>query len=260
MRVRIIFRLQNRGGIVPFHHQHLLAQWIKGIIVKGGDHTYLNFKSYNFSGLKGQTRISRKGLHYYSAKITLVFSSLNVKFIDFFIKNVMDQPEIEVGALKMVPESVDIEDRVDINSPVKFVVISPVVIVPPVYDDKSSKKFIHPNTDTFSDHIYECTLNRMQSEAGYTLKDLEKFYKFQIIPDEKYLKRLDEKQKKYARIYSVFSEDLKFEVRGYTFPFQLYASPEVLEFVFNNGFGYFTHKGFGMLDLAESDPNERIIF
>lgn len=258
MRVRIIFRLQNRGGVVPFHHQHLLAQWIKGVIVKSGNTKYINYKTYNFSGLKGQTRVSRKGLHFYSSKITLVFSSQDENFVDFFIKQIMTQKQIEIGALKLEPEEVDIEKQINLDNPVNFVCLSPLIIVKPVFDDKSIKKFIHPKMDEFSDHIYNCTLLRMQKEANYNNEELEEFYKFQLVPDIAYIRKLDERQKKYARIYSVFSDDLKFEVRGYTFPFKLYASPEVLDFVFNNGIGYFTHKGFGMLDLAGSDPNSRI--
>jgi CRISPR-associated endoribonuclease Cas6 len=46
-------------------------------------------------------------------------------------------------------------------------------------------------------------------------------------------------------------------VRGYTFPFTLYAKKEVQEFVFTCGLGAFTHKGFGMLDLANADISKR---
>ena len=52
---------------------------------------------------------------------------------------------------------------------------------------------------------------------------------------------------------SVFDNDVKYEVRGYTFPFTLYAVKPVLDFVYNNGIGYFSYKGFGMLDLAETE-------
>jgi CRISPR-associated endoribonuclease Cas6 len=39
----------------------------------------------------------------------------------------------------------------------------------------------------------------------------------------------------------------------------LYAAKEVQEFVFSGGMGSFTHKGFGMLDLANTDPSKRTI-
>jgi CRISPR-associated endoribonuclease Cas6 len=46
---------------------------------------------------------------------------------------------------------------------------------------------------------------------------------------------------------------VKYEVRGYTFPFTLFAAKEVLQFVYDNGLGFFTHKGFGMLDISNND-------
>ncbi|NJO03714.1 MAG: hypothetical protein HC880_20425 [Bacteroidia bacterium] len=63
--------------------------------------------------------------------------------------------------------------------------------------------------------------------------------------------------KKFARIYTVFEGKIKYELRGYTFPFTLYAAPAVQEFIFNCGLGAYTHKGFGMIDLANVDPIER---
>jgi CRISPR-associated endoribonuclease Cas6 len=62
LRTRIIFSLKNRGAYVPFHHQYLLAQVIKGLLIFGPEKSYLDFNQYNFSGLKGQTKVSRKGL------------------------------------------------------------------------------------------------------------------------------------------------------------------------------------------------------
>ncbi len=238
---------------MPFHHQHLLAQLIKGLILKGGVEDYFRFKSFNFSGLKGQTRVSRKGLHFFSSKVTLVFSSSNEKFVNYVTNMIFESGKIEIGSVQLIPDSVEKEEQTPLENPTKFVCISPVVLSKPVFGDKSSKKFVHPETDMFSDMIFESTLSRMTSEKDYTEKEVESFYKFQIVPDKHYIERLDSQHKKYARIYSVYDDDVKYEVRGYTFPFTLYAASPVLEYVYTNGIGYFSHKGFGMLDLAEAE-------
>ncbi|MFT6856804.1 MAG: CRISPR-associated endoribonuclease Cas6, partial [Cyclobacteriaceae bacterium] len=34
MRVRITLKVNNRGGLVPFHHQFLVAQLLKGLIIQ----------------------------------------------------------------------------------------------------------------------------------------------------------------------------------------------------------------------------------
>lgn len=257
MRVRIIFILKNKGANVPFHHQFLLAQLIKGIIVKGGEERYRDYLFYNFSGLKGQTKISRNGLHFYSSRITLVLSSLNQDFLDYFLKVLFSFPQIEIGNLLLVPESVEKENMPAMEENAKYICISPLVLIKPSFNDVEGKKFIMPETDEFSDLLYESTIKRMTELGYYDEKQIASFFKFQIVPDKNYLAKIEENQKKFARIYPVFDQDVKYEVRGYTFPFTLYAAKEVLEFVFNCGLGVYAYKGFGMLDLANIDPTGR---
>ena len=257
MRARIVFLLKNRGAYIPFHHQYLLAQLIKGIVLKGGDQGYAAFNIYNFSGLKGQTKPSRKGLHYYSTRVTLVVSSLNKSFIDYLLLNLFKLPQVEIGGLILQPEMVEIEhiDDVEIND--KFICISPIILSEPKVMDESSKNFIHPERDEFSDLVYDATLQRMESCKLFDSETLTSFNEFQVVPDKDYLERIESSNKKFSRIYPLFDQDVKFEVRGYTFPFNFYASPEVKKFVFLNGIGALTHKGFGMVDVAHQNPNIR---
>jgi len=257
LRVRLIFILKNKGAFVPFHHQFLLAQLIKGIIIKGGDPKYRNFENYNFSGLKGQTKISRNGLHFFSNRVTLVFSCLDKGFIDYFIDELFKMPSVEVGNLVLIPESGEIEAIPTFKEEMKFICISPIVLIKPSFNDSESKRFIPPQTDEFSDMLFESTILRMEALGKYTQDQLTSFSKFQLVPDENYLRKIHEGQKKFARIYPVYDQDVKYEVRGYTFPFVLYAAKEVQEFVFTEGLGSFAHKGFGMLDLANTDPSKR---
>ena len=232
---------------------------IKGVLMKGKEERFINYSFYNFSGLKGQTKISRKGLHYYSSRVTLVLSSPSKAFIDYFLANLFDFPKVELGALSLQPEYVELEEAVEMGEYSKFICISPMVLMNSTFNDSTAKRFIPPDTDTFSDLLYDSTIQRMEDTGDYTEEELSKFYKFQLIPDKNYIARLTAQQKKYARIYPVFDQDVKYEVRGYTFPFTLYAAKEVLDFVFNCGIGQFTHKGFGMLDVAHSNPNSRVL-
>lgn len=253
MRTRIIFSLKNRGAYVPFHHQFLLAQFIKGILIFGTDPAYKEYTLYNFSGLKGQTKISRKGLHFYSSKVTLVFACHDKTFLDYFIGQLFEQREIVVGNLQLIPDSTEIEEPAMIGDETKFLCISPIVIIPPSFQDERAKKFINPETDEFSDLLYDSTIARMEAIGQYEAPQLASFYKFQIVPDAGYIQRIQESHKKFARIYPMFDNDIKFEVRGYTFPFTLYAAKEVQQFVYENGLGQFCHKGFGMLDIASNN-------
>lgn len=253
MRTRIVFSLKNRGAYVPFHHQYLLAQVIKGILIFGANQEYKDFTQFNFSGLKGQTKISRKGLHFFSSKVTLVFACPDKAFMDYFIAKLFEQKEIMVGNLHLIPESFGAEEPVKIRDEAKFLCISPIVLIPPSFNDESGKKFISPEGDEFSDLLYDSTLARMEATGKYSAEQITSFYKFQIVPDADYIQRIQTLHKKFARIYPLFDNDVKYEVRGYTFPFTLFAAKEVQQFVYENGLGYFTHKGFGMLDVANND-------
>ena len=257
MRTRIIFSLKNRGAYVPFHHQYLLAQVIKGLLVFGPEKSYLDFHQFNFSGLKGQTKVSRKGLHYYSSKVTLVFACSDKTFLEYIIARVFEQKEIIVGNLHLVPESKESEEAVKIGDEARFLCISPVVLIEAAFNDERGKKFVPPDSDEFSDLLYDSTIARMEATGRYTAEQLASFYKFQIVPDRDYIQRIQTSHKKFARIYPLFDNDIKFEVRGYTFPFTLYAAKEVQQFVYENGLGHFTFKGFGMLDIANNDSIHR---
>ncbi len=223
----------------------------------GPQKEFLDFHQYNFSGLKGQTKVSRKGLHYFSAKVTLVFSCSDQRFLEYFLARVLEQKEIIVGNLHLIPESTEVEEPVKITDESRFLCISPIVVIPAAFNDDSSKKFVSPESDEFSDLLYESTLGRMEATGKYTAEQLTSFYKFQLVADHEYIQRIQASHKKFARIYPLFDNDVKFEVRGYTFPFILYAAREVQEFIYENGLGYFTHKGFGMLDVANNDSIQR---
>jgi CRISPR-associated endoribonuclease Cas6 len=260
VRVRIVFILKNKGAFVPFHHQYLLDQLVEDILADmGRREEYIN---YNFSGLKGQTKVSKNGLHFYSSRVTLVFSSTNEGFINRFLQRLFQRREIEVGSLLLEPETVEKEERVELLDAVKYVCLSPIVLATPDTNDFYAKKFISPDTDIFSDLLYESTMNRMEKTGAYTGEQIASFYKFQILPDKDYLAKIREGEKKFARIYPVYDvlpngDKVKLEARGYTFPFSLYAVPEVQQFLLDCGLGSYTRNGFGMLDLANPEMKKK---
>lgn len=165
--------------------------------------------------------------------------------------------EIMVGNLQLSPESFEAEEPVTVSSETKFLCISPIVLLPALFNDESSKRFIAPGTDEFSDLLYDSTISRMEASGKYSAEALASFYKFQLVADQDYLHRLQESHKKFARIYPLYDNDVRFEIRGYTFPFKLYAATEVQQFIYENGLGHYTAKGFGMLDLANNDAIQR---
>ena len=241
---------------MPFHHQYLIAQLLKGILIRGGEASYADYKGFNFSGLKGQTKVSRNGLHFYSNKVTLVISSFEKEFIDYLLKHLFTYQQVELGSLLLIPEYVEMEETPTFDDSMKYICISPMVLLDASFNDDQGKRFISPETEAFSDSLYESTLQRMGAIGKFSEEQLKDFFRFQIVPDSKYLHKIKVSQKKFARIYPMFDQDVKYEVRGYTLPFTLYAAKEVQEFLFIGGIGKLCHKGFGMLDISNSDPGK----
>ena len=258
MRVRITFKVNNRGGLVPFHHQYLIAQIIKGLLISERNLKFKDYPFYSFSGVKGQTKVSKNGLQYNSRKVTIVISSASGEFIEYLTDLILQQEQIAVGGLFITPELVEEELPINLETGSKYVCISPLVLLPPSFNSDEGKRFIDPSSDEFSDILYESTIKRMAS-YGIDVASIPEIQKFQIVPDEGYLSKIRASNKKFARIYPIYDQDVKYEARGYTFPFTLYAAPEIQDFLFTCGFGSYCHKGFGMLDVANSDPTQRTV-
>ena len=181
----------------------------------------------------------------------MVFACFDKVFLDYFLNRLFSFPEITLGSLSLTPDAVELETlNMEFTDSTKFVCISPIVLKIPKFQSDDAKAFIHPNLDDFSDRLYESTMERMEKSGRYTSTETASFYKFQVSADRAYLEKISLEKKKFARIYPVYNQDIKYEVRGYTLPFTLFAVKEVEAFIYDSGLGNLTHKGFGMIDVA----------
>jgi len=256
LRIRIVFRLLNRGASIPFHHQHLISSILKKVVAQTS--FALSPQPYNFSGLKGQTQISRNGLHFYSKRVTLVFSSPNLTFSQAVVAQIFKYDMVNIGHLTLAPEYIEKEAMPVLETNTKFICISPLVLQN-TDDSNLNKAFIKPEDPLFTNALKISTHNRMRQNAAFLGKDISHFFSdFQIVADKKYLSKIQQEEKKFARIYTTKEDQLFKELRGYTFPFWLVAPVEVQTFVFLYGLGELTENGFGMLDMANADPTLRV--
>ena len=76
-----------------------------------------------------------------------------------------------------------------------------------------------------------------QSGALFDSETMATFNQFQVAPDKEYLAKLEENNKKFSRVYPTYDQDIKFDVRGYTFPFYFYCATELKEVIFLDGLG-----------------------
>lgn len=253
MRVRFVFKLINKGAVLPFHHQNLIRSFLETLI---GKSQHLDQQPFNFSGLKGQTKVGKQGLHYFSKRVTIVMSSSFNNFIKELIELVFEQEQFSLGNLLLVPEFVEEEILPEPETDCKYLCISPIVIS---HSDNTflNKQFVLPTGDEFSDLLYESTMNRMEMSGQYTNEEIATFSKFQVVPDQNYTQRMSARGKKFARIYTISYQNQPLEIRGYTFPLTLYAPKAVQEFVIKNGLGELTQHGFGMLDFVDQEAIKR---
>lgn len=258
MRIRITFRVKNKGAAIPFHHQYLISQIVKGLIASSGHEGFSSYSYYSFSSLKGQTRVSKQGLHYQSSRVTIVLTSPSEDFVDFVIGRIFDQNQIEISTLVVIPETVHQEEEVELLEEQKLICLSPLVLTPATLNSQTGTLFVNPASDEFSDKLFETTMIRME-EAGIDVDSIPNIQKFQLVPDMRYLEKMKAAQKRFAWVYPVFDREVRHEVRGYTFPFTLYAPEEVQRFLFTCGLGLYTNKGFGMLDIANADQQRSLV-
>jgi CRISPR-associated endoribonuclease Cas6 len=250
MRVRLVFQVINRGGLLPFHHQRLLSEFIKSTI-RGSQDPFYGSAFYNFSGLKGQAKVTRDGLFYDSSKVTFVLSAVEPGFIERFIEALFNYSQIYLGTLLLRPHQVFVEKVNFDNGTSKFVCISPLVVISEGLPQIEIKKFISPTDSTFNDLLYESTMSRMERSGFFTQEEINNFSDFYFEPELEYLQKAKIAEKKFSRIYHSRHKGSEIEVRGYTLPFILHAHPKVQDFVFHSGLGEETEEGFGMVDFAD---------
>lgn len=257
MRIRIVFQVVNHGGIVPFHHQGLLSDFIKSTL-KRHPNPFTEESPYNFSALKGQNRVTRDGLFYESTKVTLVLSCLSKEFTDHFIEALFSLQQVYIGTLILKPLQVFKETATFSAGPTKFVCLSPLVIISEGLPAAEIKKFIYPQSEPFLDLLRESTLNRAERSGWFSPEEIASFSSLHFYPELEYLEKAKKSDKKYSRIYHTMDRGNEIEIRGYTFPFYLEAEPKLKEFIYLSGFGEETGEGYGMIDFAEKEGQTNI--
>lgn len=251
MRTRIIFSLKNKGAILPFHHQQLISKLLESLLLSSGQCANIkeSMLSISFSGIKGQTKVGKSGLHYCSNKLTLVISGIDENVLTLIINELFKHKKMMIGKLEVIPEEVIIEDIGLLNVETKYLCISPIIVSKSeTYNTQDIDLF----SDLLSDLLYDSVMQKIESLNLFQHHDLNEFSNFQIVVDKEYITKAVKNNKKFSRIYKIEnSKGEKKEYIGYTFPFKLYAHPKIQELVLSCGIGEFTDKGFGMLDLVE---------
>jgi CRISPR-associated endoribonuclease Cas6 len=247
VRVKIVFLKApgtNQDGLIPLHHQLLLADFINEITGASSE----EHKPICFSTLKGTSKVMDGNIRFLSTKVSLVITSPDTELVNTILRNLFRRESHKIDGLTLAPKSYQVIGNPKFETVTKYICISPYI---PYYQKGSDlTEALHPSTHEFSDKAFEYQILRME-RAGYSEELLHAFSEFEIIPDMDYFKKVENTSKKHPRLYKNKHGDM---VYGYLFPFSVHAHPELQKFVWENGIGQFTDEGYGMLDTVPETP------
>lgn len=245
MRIKISFlREHSSANSIPLHHQKLLTDSLGELMdTITGDRSM-----FNFSSLKGTSKIQNGFMRFLSSKITLVISSRNQEFAEALVKKIFDRPYLAVGKMNLIPKTYEVIPDPSFQTKMRYLCISPLILINPNKDPDRAQEMVDPTSQQFSDLLYNNTLDRME-RAGYSESMLNEFAEFEAQPDMEYISKINESGKKYARFYKSADDNT---MMGYLLPFTLHAHPEVHKFLWECGIGTLTEEGYGMVDLVKA--------
>jgi CRISPR-associated endoribonuclease Cas6 len=253
MRLKISFlKVHGSSGMVPLHHQRIISAFMEEVIQE----LQTQSKLYNFSSLKGTSKVMQGQIRFLSSKVSLVISAPEEDFVREWVKRIFDRRLVAFAKLSLVPKSYQVMTEATIQTVMKYVCISPLVPDLPFINTGEPPPALDPSSQSFSDLVFNHILDRME-KAGYTEEQLNQYAEFELTPDPQYMQKVQDMQKKFSRIYKNNDNET---IHGYLLPFTLHAHPDVQKFVWQSGIGLYTTQGFGMLDtVPESAPTTDVL-
>ena len=245
MRVKISFlKVHGSSGTVPLHHQKIISAFLEEVIRE----MPIKSEFYNFSSLKGTSKVQAGQIRFLSSKVSLVLSAPEPEFLQMLVNEIFERRLVSFAKLTLVPKSYEVMSDPEFKTVMKYVCISPMIAQPPFESDASGNipDAMDPRSQEFSDLFYDAIIDRME-KAGFDEKQLASFAEFEIMPDPTYVQKIADTHKKFARIYKNNSNETIF---GYLLPFTLHAHPQVQKFIWECGLGLNTDQGYGMVDLV----------
>src|SRR6188768_2519300 len=240
MRIKISFLREHvSANSIPLHHQKLLADGLSELM----DDIVQDRSFFNFSSLKGTSKITNGFMRFLSSKITLVISSRNQEFAEILVKKIFDKPYLAVGKMNLIPKTYEVIPDPSFQTKMRYLCISPLIMINPDKELDRAQDMIDPTSQQFSDLLYNITLDRME-RAGYSESQLNEFAEFEAQPDMEYINKINESGKKYARFYKSAAGNT---MLGFLLPFTLHAHHDVHKFIWETGLGVLTEEGYGMV-------------
>ena len=246
MRLKITFQLQTGSyNTVPLHHQKIVSNFLQHI---NGELQKLPF-SFNFSSLKGTTKVQNGMMKFLSNKLSLVVGSADEDYMQLLRQYLETGNLLNLGKMQVKCKNISEIPDAGFNTQMRYVCISPIILYDVEKQPELALEAIEPMSKEFSDQLYNSTMDRMEA-AGYSTLELSQFAEFEVLPDPEYINKSIGSTKKYVRTYKSNTDK---QMSGYLLPFTLHAHPKVHEFFWNSGIGELSDQGYGMIDVAKEE-------
>ena len=102
MRIKLSFlKVHGSAGTVPLHHQKIISALMDEVIrdIPNSD------SFYNFSSLKGTSKIQNGQIRFLSSKVTLVVSAAQEGLAKEWVERLFDKRLVSFAKLTLVPKA-----------------------------------------------------------------------------------------------------------------------------------------------------------
>ena len=132
MRIKISFlKVHGSSGTVPLHHQKIISAFMDEVIRE----MPISSPFYNFSSLKGTSKVQNGQIRFLSSKVSLVLSAPDKEFAEEWVRRIFERRLVSFAKLTLVPKASEVIPDPDFNQVMKYVCISPMVPQGPFESD-----------------------------------------------------------------------------------------------------------------------------
>ena len=246
--MHIILEFSSNGLFsLPLSHHHIIQGFIYNQLRNNPDYssflhntgfqygnTERTFKMFTFSNLQGRYQIIGNKICFYE-NFKLEISSIDSTFCNILINAMIFNKNLEIAYQPVKLEQLIINDnRIEQNS-IKIQMFSPVTIHQTFFDENNSKKtlYLSPDHNDFCEAINQNFHRKYQAYYGIESTDNLTIEPIDFSQKNKYVTR--------------FKNEII--IIGWNGQFQLNASCETLNFLYQCGLGSKNSQGFGLFNL-----------
>lgn len=260
MRVKITFAQIERKAFIPINYNYHVTSLIYDILSRSSksyssflhDQGYCyteskKFKLFTFSQLRfPDMNIKGDKIVSTSDEIYFFISSPVDEFVEHLANGLLNEGEIEIAGSSFSTKTVEVLELPEFRENEKrdFICLSPIVSSTMKERDGDVKTYYYRYDDQeLVENLRENLEKKYELVHGNRLENDQE--KFDLKFDQDYVSRKNGKISKLVNFKGT-------KIKGIFAPFELTASPELMEIGYEAGFGGKGSMGFGMVEMANN--------